>query len=101
MKLLCFDISSGGISAALLNSSLEPIRFAESPWDAAALRAETVTAEFKNVVQRLNLVEPISALCIGTFMHNFVLLDEADQLTAIFTAMGGTARRNDRKRPPR
>jgi four helix bundle protein len=29
------------------------------------------------------------------------LLDEADQLTAIFTAMGGTARGNERRRPPR
>jgi len=86
MNLLCFDISSGGISAALLNSSLECIRFAESPWNAGTLRAETVVSEFGQVVQQLNIAEAVSGLCIGTFMHNCVLLDAVDQpLTPLFT----------------
>ena len=93
MILLCFDISSGGISAALFNASLESIRFAESQWNletdqagAATLQAQTVVAEFEQIVRRLNIVEPLDALCIGTFMHNCVLLDEADEpVTPLFT----------------
>jgi gluconokinase len=86
MNLLCFDISSGGISGALLNSNLECIRFAESPWNAEVLRAETVVSEFDGVIRQLNIAEPVSGLCIGTFMHNCVLLDGSDQpLTPLFT----------------
>jgi gluconokinase len=86
MNLLCFDISSSGITAALLNSKLETIRLAQSPWNAEALRAEIVIAEFEQIVRQLKVDEPLSAVCIGTFMHNFVLLDGADQpLTPLFT----------------
>ena len=86
MNLLCFDISSGGIAAALLNSNLDCVRFTESPWNAGRLRAETVVSEFEQVIRRLDIAEPIGGLCIGTFMHNCVLLDGADQpLTPLFT----------------
>jgi gluconokinase len=86
MNLLCFDISSGGISAALFDSNLDCFRFSEAQWKietdaqgAATLRAEAVADHFEETVQRLNITEPIDALCIGAFMHNCVLLDSADQ----------------------
>src|SRR6266571_3811067 len=91
MRLLCFDISSGGISAVLFNSRLEPTRFTEIQWEragAATLPAGTVAAQFKQIIQRLNLgrAESIDAVCIGSFMHNCVLLDAADEpLTPVFT----------------
>jgi gluconokinase len=86
MNLLCFDISSCGISAAMFDSNLEPIRFSETQWKietdaegAATLQAEAVADHFEQTVQRLDITGPIDALCIGAFMHNCVLLDSADQ----------------------
>src|SRR6266581_7427313 len=92
MNFLCFDVSSSGISAALFNFNLECIRFAQSKWNSETLRAETVVSEFERVILQLNVAEPISGLCIGTFMHSCVLMDRADHpLTPLFTwqAQGG------------
>src|SRR5437867_4441522 len=95
MRLLCFDISSGGISAALFNSRLEPTRLTEIQWEleqddrgAATLPVRTVAAQFIQVIERLNIgrATSIDAVCIGSFMHNCVLLDAADEpLTSVFT----------------
>src|SRR2546425_676785 len=95
MNLLCFDLSSGGISAALFNSQLEVQRIAENQWfwetddrGAATLSVGGVVERFKSAIRSLNLTtsDAIDAICIGTFMHNCVLLDEADQpLTPLFT----------------
>src|SRR5215510_3535979 len=90
MSLLCFDISSGGISAALLDSSLEPIRSVEGHWEpGATLPLGTITSQFKQLIAQLNVTnvrDPIAAISIGTFMHNLVLLDDNDvPLTSVFT----------------
>src|SRR5436853_2739474 len=79
MSLLCFDISSGGISAAVLDSRLEPIRVVEGRWEPAAkLALDTITAQFKHLIAELNVAsvtDPIAAVSIGCFMHSFVLLN--------------------------
>ena len=95
MHLLCFDISSGGITAALLDSHLESIRVAETQWiletdaqGAATLSLATIETQFKRVIQQLNIQpdDRIDALCMDSFMHNIVVLNDADQpLTPVFT----------------
>jgi gluconokinase len=95
MNLLCFDISSGGITSALLNERLEPESITDNRWilerdsrGAAALSAESIIEQFKQSIRLLNLSadRQIDAICIGTFLHSCVLLDAADQpLTPVFT----------------
>ena len=55
MSLLCFDIASGGISAALLDSMLEAIRLVEVRWEpAATLPLDTITGQFKRLIAKLD-----------------------------------------------
>jgi gluconokinase len=90
MTILCFDISSGGISAALLDSGLEPVRLVEGRWTpAATLALDTVTGQFKQLIADLkvaSVTDPIAAVSIGSLMHNLVLLDSGSlPLTPVFT----------------
>ena len=95
MNLLCFDISSGGITAALLNAELEPAKIADSSWDletdsrgSATLSADHVVGQFKKSIRLLKLTaaDSIDAICIGSFLHSCVVLDEGDRpLTPVFT----------------
>ncbi len=86
MNLLCFDISSSGVSAALFDSKLEPLKLAEGRWTpGAALDLQIIVDQFKQSTAELN-PQSIDAICIGTFMHNFVLLDANNNaLTPVFT----------------
>jgi len=86
MTLLCFDISSSGISAALFDSKLEPIQLGEHRWAPGATRdLLKIVAQFKESIAELK-PESVDAICIGTFMHNIVLLDANDNaLTPVFT----------------
>lgn len=93
MAFLSFDISTGGISAALFNSKLDALNFAESSWQlrpdeagAATLSVENILAGFKQVAAAVQRGEPLEAACISSFMHNSVLLDDSNQpLTPIHT----------------
>src|SRR5215510_9920749 len=95
MNLLCFDMGSGGIAAAILNSNLEAERFADNQWvletdeyGAATLSVEGIVERFKRAIRSVDVTstDPIDAICIGTFLHNYVMLDEADRpLTPVFT----------------
>ena len=90
MSPLCFDISSGGISAALFDSELEPIRLVEGRWKpAATLAVDTITGQFKHLIAELkvaNVTDAVAAVSIGCFMHNLVLLDsDSLPLTPVFT----------------
>ncbi len=95
MNLLCFDISSGGISATVFNAKLESQGVAEQKWfletddrGAATVSVPQVLDRFKQATQELYgaSAASIDAICIGTFMHNFVLLSAADEpLTPVFT----------------
>ena len=95
MSLICFDISSNGISAALFDSALDLVQMAEGRWTpAAALPLPTIVDQFKQSIAQLNLAnapEPIDAICIGSFMHNIVLLDGNDvPLTPVSTWLDST-----------
>jgi len=95
MNLLCFDVSSGGITAGLLDASLAVLRITKNPWaletdhsGAAVLSLNQVQDSFKGAIRELGLSSAgsIDAICIGTFMHNIVLLDDSDRpLTPVFT----------------
>src|SRR5215467_5388599 len=95
MSILCFDISSGGISAAIVDSDLQPVRFVDTEWvleaddsGAATLSVTKVVEQLKAAVFQLNLTaaDHIDAICMDTFMHNSALLDAADRpLTPVFT----------------
>src|SRR5262249_19085190 len=90
MNLLCFDLSSSGISGALLDSTLEPIRLTETRWTPApTLALETLVVQFNRVTKELMAAAPadsIAAISVGSFMHNYVLLDSSGvSLTGVFT----------------
>jgi gluconokinase len=90
MSLICFDISSNGVSAALFDSALDLVQMAEGRWTpAAALPLRTIVDQFKQSIAQLNLAnagEPIEAICVGSFMHNVLLLDGNDvPLTPVST----------------
>ncbi|MBI4473585.1 MAG: hypothetical protein HY646_13030 [Acidobacteria bacterium] len=93
MKVLAFDISSGGVSAAIFDSELRVLRVIERHWElatdeagAATLTVDNVFHRMKEVSTRLNMSEPVDAIVIGCFMHNCVLLDQDDRpLTPVFT----------------
>src|SRR5262249_955368 len=95
MNLLCFDISSSGITSALLNERLEPGSISYNRWiletdsqDAATLSVESVIEQFNQSIRVLNLPADgrIDAICIGTFLHSCVFLNGTDQpLTPVFT----------------
>ena len=78
MNLLCFDISSGGISAAVFDARLSAKQFAESQWvletgskGAATLPIAAIESQFKKVISELRITS-VDALCIGSFMHNIL-----------------------------
>ena len=95
MNLLCFDMGSGGITAAILTSNLEAERLADNEWvletdthGAATLSVEAIVERFKCAIRSVDVTptRPIDAICIGTFQHSCVVLDEADRpLTPVFT----------------
>ena len=93
MTLLGFDISSGGVTAALFNRDLEILGHSEQEWQfatdssgAATLTVDAIVQRFKAALGQITFPEKPSALCIGCFMHNCVLLDANDQpLTPVFT----------------
>jgi gluconokinase len=95
MKLLCFDIASGGVTAALFDSTLETLEIAETSWNlamdedgAAALSVDDVVDGVKQVIRALSAParSQVDAIGIGAFMHNLVLLDQAGQpLSPVFT----------------
>ena len=100
MNLLCLDVSSSGISAAVFDSELTAVRFAEAPWNPQAAVLLTIPVQqiagcFKQILRQMQprKAGPIDAICISSFLHNFVLLDDADQpLTSVLT---GLDRRGD------
>jgi sugar (pentulose or hexulose) kinase len=94
MNLLCFDFSSGGVTATIFNSRLESTRIAEHRWNlqpdergAATLSAETVLAGFKSTIRELQLdTTQVDAISIGTFLHSLILVDVDNvPLTPVFT----------------
>src|SRR5437773_499471 len=93
MTAVCFDISSGGISAAIFDANFAIVRRVESRWEfdtnksgAATLSAGMIRERFKIVLRDLKVPASVETIAIGCFMHNCVLLDANDEpLTPVFT----------------
>jgi len=94
MKVLCFDISSGGLGRAVFDENLKASDVAEIPWDihqdsdgAAVLPLETLRAALRASMNSVASVA-IDAISFSGFMHSSVLLDASDRaLTPVFTWM--------------
>ena len=90
MSVLCYDISSGGITAALFKSDLKTIHVVKSEWTPGpTLKLETIAIQFKRLTAELaasSAADPVKTVSIGSFLHSFVLLDQAGMpLTDVFT----------------
>ena len=93
VNILAFDVSSGGVSATIFDSDLQPVSTLEREWrlvmnedGAATLTTDIIVQRFKEVASGLNLPKTLDAIVMSCFMHNCVLLDERDQpLTPVFT----------------
>jgi gluconokinase len=94
MAVLCFDVSSSGISAALFDAKLELLNYAEIAWGlapdefgATTLPAQTITSSIRQLGSIGDSSRgTVQAICIGSFMHSTVLLDAAGEpLTPVHT----------------
>src|SRR5262245_9943231 len=98
MKVLTFDIATGGLSAAIFDQQLNALHAVEVPWTidvgsdgSAVLDLQTLDDAFLEAFRLLEQsagTDPISidGICISAFMHNCIFLDECDEpLSPIFT----------------
>ena len=98
MKVLCFDIASGGLSAAIIDEHLTALHAVEVPWTislgsdgSAVLDLQTFDAA---LLEGFRLLQEsastnriaVDGICISAFMHNCIFLDERNKpLSPIFT----------------
>src|SRR5689334_12547114 len=97
MNILCFDISTGGLTAAILNEQLNALSTSEIPWQIStnADGAAVVDVDlFKRAMLESTTTIPdkfrsdIDAISFSAFMHNYTVLDGRGRpATPIFTWM--------------
>src|SRR5215510_3917080 len=82
MDVLCFDIGSGGISAARFDESLTATPPHEVQWNLsrdgdgrATLVAAEIESAFKFLAHSLQAGGPVAAVSISCFMHSFLGVD--------------------------
>jgi gluconokinase len=98
-EVLCFDIGSGGITAARFNERLEPSIVRESSWDLhrdaqgrATLSAYDIETAIWQLAEELKGDSAPAAVCIGSFMHSYLVLSSCcAALTPVFTWLDTTA----------
>jgi gluconokinase len=99
MEVLCFDIGSGGITAARFNERLEVSALREVPWDLhrdaqgrATLSADHIEAAMVQLSKDLQGDASPAAVSIACFMHSFLVLSSCcAPLTPVFTWLDTTA----------
>jgi len=99
MEVLCFDIGSGGITAARFNEQLDVSALREVSWDLhrdaqgrATLSADAIESAFLELALALGSDTPPAAVSIGCFMHSFVVLSSCcAPLTPVSTWLDTTA----------
>lgn len=90
-EVLCFDIGSGGMSAARFNEQLEVSGYAEIPWE-PPLTADIVLSVFKTLSRKVQGDELPAALSISSFMHSFLLLGwDGSPQSPVYTWMDDAA----------
>jgi gluconokinase len=99
MEVLCFDIGSGGISAARFNGQLQISAVREIPWDLhrdaqgrATLSSDDIESAILQLSKSLQSDSPPAAVSIACFMHSFLVLSSCcAPLTPVFTWLDTTA----------
>jgi gluconokinase len=99
MEVLCFDIGSGGITAARFNERLEVSALREVPWELqpdaqgrATLSADQIESGILQLSKDLQADASPAAVSIASFMHSFLVLSSCcAPLTPVFTWMDTTA----------
>jgi gluconokinase len=85
-EVLCFDISSGGLSAARFNEHLESSAYDEVAWQMPRTAAGIKKA-FRYLEHSLAGTTP-AAISISTFMHSFLVMNaDADCNSRVYTWM--------------
>lgn len=84
--ILCFDISTGGVSSAMFSPEFDLLKAVRIPWglhqagsNALRFTADLVVERCKQAIHEMAIEEPPASLCIGSFMHNCVLLDKENK----------------------
>src|SRR5262245_35297450 len=98
-EVLCFDIGSGGVTAARFNEKLEASIVRELSWDLhrdaqgrATLSAYDIESAISNLAAELQGDAKPAAVCISSFMHSFLVLSSCcAALTPVFTWLDTTA----------
>jgi gluconokinase len=98
-EVLCFDIGTGGVRAARFNERLEASIVREHSWDLhrdaqghATLSAYDIETAVAQLAEDLQGDAPPVAVCIGSFMHSFLVLSSCcAALTPVFTWLDTTA----------
>lgn len=88
--VLCFDIGSGGMSAARFNERLEPAGYDEVPWE-APFTAAAILAAFQKLSHAItgDGRRP-AAVGISSFMHSFLTLGwDGSPQSPVYTWMDG------------
>lgn len=84
--MLCYDIASGGLSAARFNQRLEDSAYDEVPWE-TPLSADSVKQAFRRLKHSVSQDEP-AAISISSFMHSFIVMDRGGtSKTPVYTWM--------------
>jgi gluconokinase len=99
MEVLCFDIGTGGISAARFDEQLKVSVAKESSWDLhrdaqgrATLSADDIESAILALATDLQGDTPPAAVSIACFMHSFLVLSSCcAPLTPVFTWLDTTA----------
>jgi len=89
-EVLCFDIASGGLSAARFNEHLEARAYNEVRWE-PPLSADSVKTAFRRLEQSA-LREAPAAIAISSFMHSFLVTEPGGNArTPLYTWMDGAS----------
>src|SRR5919197_1208875 len=99
MDVWCFDIASGGITAARFDEQLKVSAKHEVPWDLhrdaqgqATLAVDDVESAILQLSKDLQGDTTPAAVCLGSFMHSFLVLSSCcAPLSPIYTSMDTTA----------
>jgi gluconokinase len=99
MEVLCFDISTGGITAARFDEQLNVSATRESSWDLhrdaqgrATLSADDIESAIRALATELHRDTPPAVVSIACFMHSFLVLSSCcAPLTPVFTWLDTTA----------
>jgi gluconokinase len=85
-EVLCFDIASGGLSAARFNEHLESSAYDEVAWEMPRT-AGGIKKAFRYLEHSLAGTTP-AAISISSFMHSFLVMNaDADPNTPVYTWM--------------